>query len=95
LLAEAVVQSALSASIFGDREDPRKRLVAIFGGELPSSGQPPAAALSWARNVLERSAHPDRSDQTAAIARLRAQEPRLTLRAAGFLAAHALHDAAK
>jgi len=88
------VQSALSASIFGDREDPRKRLVAIFGGELPSSGQPPAAALEWARSVLERSGHPDCNDQTAATARLRAQERRLTLRAARFLAAHALHDPA-
>jgi hypothetical protein len=92
LLAEAVVQSALSASIFGDREDPRKRLIAIFGGELPSSGQPPTAALRWAQGVLERSAHSDRNDQVAATARLRSQEPRLTLRAASFLAAHVLRD---
>ena len=85
------MQIGLLAFIFGDREDPRQRLAAIFGGEAPSSGQPPEAALRWARRVLASSA-PSRPDKVAAIRRLRAEEPRLTLRAASFLAAHARQD---
>jgi hypothetical protein len=83
------MQSRLMASISGDREDPRKRLAAIFGDEAPSSGRPPEAALRWARRVLADAA-PSRPDDVTAIRLLRAEEPRLTLRAAGFLAAHAL-----
>ncbi len=81
------MQSTWAAKIFGDREDPRKRLQVLFGGEVPAAGQPPAPALTWARSVVPAdvaAAH----DTVAATAYLRKAEPRLTLRAAGFLAHH-------
>lgn len=74
-----------TAKMFGDKEDPRARLVAIFGGDVPEGGQPPAPALAWARRVLKD--FPARSD-VAAIAILRRAEPELTLKAATFLATH-------
>ncbi|PPF77681.1 hypothetical protein C5B96_15200 [Subtercola sp. Z020] len=80
------MQSTPLAKIFGDREDPRRRLQELFGGDLPESGQPPVPALQWAREVLGQST----ADPLVAVALLRRAEPRLTLRAATFLAQHAL-----
>lgn len=79
-------QTIRGAKVFGDNEDSRARLSALFGGEMPEGGQPPAPALEWARNVLKD--HPTGSD-VAAIAMLRRAEPQLTLKTATFLAAHA------
>ena len=86
------MQSKLSAAIFGDREDPRRRLAALFGGDVPASGQPPTPAIDWARNALRRSDGRDVEGETAAIRHLRQAEPRLTLRAAAFLAAHVVRS---
>lgn len=79
------MQPTFLAKIFGDREDPRRRLHELFGGDLPASGQPPEPALLWARDVLGQST----ADPIVAVALLRRAEPRLTLRAATFLAGHA------
>lgn len=83
------MQSIRSAKVFGDREDPRVRLHALFGGELPAGGQPPHTALEWADATLSRAGGASRSDIVVATRELRAAEPRLTLRAATFLATHA------
>lgn len=83
------MQSVWAAKIFGDREDPRKRLEAVFGGPLPEGGQPPRTALAWARNVLAGVGE-DANDLVAATKHLRQAEPQLTLRAATFLATHAV-----
>ena len=80
------MQSVWAAKVFGDRVDPRIRLQRIFGGEV-TAGSPPAPAVEWARPLLA-----DLTDDDAevrAIAMLRGAEPRLTLRAASYLAAHA------
>jgi hypothetical protein len=82
------MQGIWSAKIFGDREDPRARLHALFGGEMPAAGQPPQAALMWAREVLAEMDAAAAADPVAVTRRLRAAEPRLALRAATFLAAH-------
>jgi hypothetical protein len=73
--------------VLGDPDDPRARLAELFGGTVPTSGQPPAPALAWARTVLERTGAPD---ELTAIRDLRSAEPRLTLKAPTFLAKHAL-----
>ena len=78
------MQSSLSARIFGDREDPRARLQALFGGTVPKGGKPPEAALHWARSVLTAP-----TDTVTAVRQLRRAEPLLTLKAATFLAEHA------
>lgn len=77
------MQNERAARFFGDREDPRRRLVDLFGGDLPEGGQPPAPALRWAATVSS----PDH-DEIVVIRDLRHAEPRLTLRAATFLARH-------
>lgn len=81
------MQSTWSAKIFGDREDPRRRLQVIFGGEIPAGAQPPAPALTWAHSVVPIDVVAAK-DTVAATAYLRSAEPRLTLRAATFLAHH-------
>lgn len=81
------MQSTWAAKIFGDREDPRRRLQILFGGEIPAGGQPPAPALTWARGVVPVDVAATK-DTVAATAYLRDAEPRLTLRAATFLAHH-------
>ncbi|SIT85938.1 hypothetical protein SAMN05880545_2424 [Microbacterium sp. RU33B] len=81
------MQSTWAAKIFGDREDPRRRLQVLFGGEIPAGGQPPAPALTWALSVVPADIATDK-DTVAATKHLRAAEPRLTLRAATFLAHH-------
>ncbi|MDW4571634.1 hypothetical protein R8Z57_02460 [Microbacterium sp. M3] len=86
------MQSEWAAKIFGDRVDPRKRLQAVFGGTVPSSGQPPETALSWARGVLA-GAPSAAGDVVGATRELRRAEPRLTLKAATFLARHAVSAA--
>lgn len=77
------MQSERAGKIFGDREDPRVRLIALFGGSLPESGQPPAAALQWASEVSSRDL-----DEVTVVRDLRRAEPKLTLKAATFLARH-------
>ena len=83
------MRSAVVAAILGDRDDPRRRLAALFGGEVPRSGQPPEVAMRWAMDVLERADPRKGNGLVASIRVLRAAEPRLTLRSARFLAAHA------
>jgi hypothetical protein len=81
------MRSRAAAVVLGDPDDPRVRLAELFGGTVPAAGQPPAPALDWARAVLERiGAH----DELTAIRDLRTAEPRLPLKAATFLAKHAL-----
>lgn len=77
------MQSERAATIFGDGEDPRARLVELFGGEMPAAGQPPETALRWARAVSS-----PEHDEIVVVRDLRRAEPRLTLRAATFLARH-------
>ncbi|KAA9089273.1 hypothetical protein [Microbacterium radiodurans] len=86
------MQNRNDALIFGDREDPRRRLHAIFGGDEPASGQPPENALAWAREVLDPIIRAG-GDELRAIRVLREAEPQLTLRSAVFLARHALRGA--
>ncbi|MGN7968086.1 hypothetical protein [Microbacterium sp. 22296] len=77
------MQSERAAKFFGDREDPRQRLVELFGGDVPEGGQPPESALRWAAVV----ASPDHGE-VVVVRDLRRAEPRLTLMAATFLARH-------
>ena len=96
------MQGRLSALILGDREDPRHRLVALFGGTAPESGQPPEPALDWARGVLaarrgeasegEKVCEDQEVSEGEAVRLLRAAEPRLLLKPAQFLARHAVHS---
>jgi hypothetical protein len=79
------MQSEFLAKIFGDKEDPRRRLEDIFGGVAPSAGPPPAAR-AWATTVLARAGIDPVSNDLAAITCLRRAQPRLTLRAATYLA---------
>ncbi|HLS62405.1 MAG TPA: hypothetical protein VK060_03400 [Ruania sp.] len=83
------MQSRFSALLLGDREDPRLRLAALFGGEVPGAGQPPQPALEWAREVL--AGRPGPVSEVEAVRLLRAAEPRLLLKPAQLLAKHAVH----
>jgi hypothetical protein len=76
--------------ILGDREDPRARLHALFGGPAATSGQPPAAALEWAERTLQEADPAHEADPVTATRLLRRAERRLTLGPAVFLAKHAL-----
>ncbi len=82
-----MAQSIGSAKVFGDKEDPRQRLRDLFGGDPNSAGQPPAPAMAWAKEQLEK--HPT-TDKVAAIRLFRRAEPQLTLKAATFLAQHVI-----
>jgi hypothetical protein len=84
------MQSWWSALVFGNREDPRKRLAAMFGDEVPSSGQPPAKALAWASELLESPKGRGVENEIAAARLFRSEQPRLLLGPALFLAKHAL-----
>lgn len=84
------MQSTLAAKLFGDREDPRKRLQSLFGGDLSAAGQPPEPALVWARSMLRGTQADSPRDVVIATSQLREAEPRLTLKAATFLATHAI-----
>lgn len=79
------MQSEMSARIFGDTEDPRRRLEAMFGGEA-GEACPPPAAREWARRMLARAEIDPSVSETAAILCLRNAQPRLTLKAAAYLA---------
>lgn len=81
------MQGRISALILGDKEDPRKRLMALFGGDMPRGGEPPQPALAWARGVLGSDSQI--ASEAEAVRRLRAAEPRLALKPAVFLAHHA------
>ncbi|OUE26763.1 hypothetical protein BFL37_05080 [Clavibacter michiganensis] len=76
--------------VFGDREDPRARLHAVFGGPAATSGQPPVAALEWAERTLVEADPAHAADVVAATRLLRRAKRRLTLGPAVFLAKHAL-----
>jgi hypothetical protein len=84
------MQSWWSALIFGNREDPRKRLAAMFGGEIPQSGQPPAAALAWANELLDSPEGRGVTTEVEAARLFRSRQPRLLLGPALFLAKHVL-----
>ena len=79
------MQSELAARIFGDEEDPRRRLEEMFGGEAGSAGPPPAAR-EWARRVLERAEIDPAASELHAVLALRRAQPRLTLKTAVYLA---------
>lgn len=79
------MQSELAAKIFGDTEDPRRRLEQMFGGEAGSAGPPPAAR-EWARRLLERADIDAAESELHAVLALRRAQPRLTLKAAVYLA---------
>jgi hypothetical protein len=79
------VQSELAARIFGDAEDPRRRLEQMFGGEAGATGPPPAAR-AWAHRVLERADIDPAASELHAVLALRRVQPRLTLKAAVYLA---------
>jgi hypothetical protein len=79
------VQSELAAKVFGDTEDPRRRLEQMFGGEADSAGPPPAAR-AWASQVLERADVDPAASELHAVLALRRAQPRLTLKAAVYLA---------
>ena len=81
------MQSNWAAKIFGDKEDPRVRLQVLFGGAIPSGGQPPESALAWARDVLHRTGSTN-ADEVTRVRYLRKADERLTLKAATFLARH-------
>ncbi|RFA10241.1 hypothetical protein B7R54_14255 [Subtercola boreus] len=90
------MQSILTAKLFGDHVDPRVRLQQLFGGTLNESGCPPLPAVNWARAVFAsadggsdgRHRGSAALDPVTATGLLRTSEPRLTLRAAQFLAHH-------
>jgi hypothetical protein len=84
------MQSWWSALLLGNREDPRKHLVEVFGGEVPQSGQPPASALAWADDLLDSPEGRRVKDEIAAARLFRSTQPRLLLGPALFLAKHAL-----
>ena len=71
------MQSEIAAKIVGDREGPRRRIADIFGGQ--------PAARAWARKVL-RAARGLEAAHVADVRHLRKAEPRLTLKAAAYLA---------
>lgn len=79
------MQSELAAKVFGDKEDPRQRLQSIFGGSSDLAG-PPSAAREWAKNVLDEAGVDPADHNVTAIRCLRAAQPRLTLKAATYLA---------
>lgn len=79
------MQSELMGKIFGDKEDPRRRLQEIFGSDSPSAGPPPAAR-EWAATVLAQAGIDPATAELAAIKCLRDAQPRLTLKAAVYLA---------
>lgn len=81
------MQSELSAKIFGDKEDPRRRLEDIFGGVSTSAGPSPIAR-EWATNVLHEAEVDPTETPVVAIKCLRQAQPRLTLKAAAYLAKH-------
>ncbi len=80
------MQSERAAKIFGDKEDPRRRLADVFGGPVVVAGIP-ATARDWALTVL-REAGVDPAEHLAAVRRVREAEPRLTLKAATYLVHH-------
>jgi len=82
------MQSTRMAKVFGDREDPRVRLQALFGGALPSGGQPPQPAVVWAHEVLGRGGFAKSRDVVTKVRELRKADRRLTLKSATFLAHH-------
>lgn len=82
------MQRSWAAKIFGDKEDPRVRLQVLLGGTPPSGGQPPESALLWATDVLRRTGNTT-ADVMTQVRDLRDADPRLTLKAATFLARHA------
>ena len=84
------IQSRWAATILGDREDPRARLQAVFGGPAATSGQPPTAALEWAERTLQEADPAHQADVVAATRVLRRAERRLTLGSAVFLATRAI-----
>ncbi|MFT4135831.1 hypothetical protein [Microbacterium sp.] len=84
------MQGRASALVFGDREDPRKRLAELFGGDVPEAAQPPQPAMDWAADLLRGTAGRQITTQLEAIRLFRAAEPRLGLKPATFLAKNAL-----
>lgn len=84
------MQGTRAAKIFGDREDPRERLQSLFGGDLPSGGQPPEPSLVWAQSVLRDAQIDAAHDVVTATKHLREADSRLTLKAATFLATHTI-----
>ena len=59
------MHSERAAKFFGDREDPRRRLVELFGGTMPEGGQPPESALQWAAAVSS----PDHDEVAVVLSR--------------------------
>lgn len=78
------MQSSFKAKIFGDKEDPRRRIDELFG-DRSTSADPQKAALSWTADTLREAGIDPVSSEVAAIACLRRAEPKLTLKTASYL----------
>lgn len=77
--------SELAAKVFGDKENPRLRLKGIFGGS-PNLVGPPPVAREWAKKLLDEAGVDPAGHSVLAIRCLRTAQPRLTLKAAAYLA---------
>jgi hypothetical protein len=75
------MQSRINAKIFGDKEDPRRRIEELFG----ESADPQKTALTWAADTLREAGVDPLSSEAAVIACLRKAEPKLTLKTASYL----------
>ena len=82
------LQSTRMARVIGGTEDPRVRLRALFGGALPSRGQPAQPAVVWAHEVLSRGGFSNSGEVVTKVRELRKADRRLTLKSATFLAHH-------
>lgn len=81
------MQSSHNAKVFGDKEDPRRRIQETFG----ASAEPQKTALTWAADTLRKAGLDSQSSEVAAIACLRKSEPKLTLTTAAYLVSCVVH----
>jgi len=75
------MQSPILAKIFGDKEDPRRRLAELF----PDAPNPEKYALAWAGDTLQAARIDPVASEIEAIRCLREAQPNLTLKTARYL----------